>query len=225
MLQRQLDSALAPPPSMEPGPHPPVGGNLRRAPMSSKLTHTRVVSMQPQVSRRDLVGGIAVGAIAVTAAGAAQAATVGSDSTAAATGPATNSLNPSMPPALPNDQPAEVHQLASGGHPNSDDQPGDRRRRQPELAPGRYTWSDVARGFRAARKDHALRPRAHSRARRPRPRLRRARLFRGLQIACRITPGRLFQRAGERTQVFVRFSTVAGSEGSVDLPVTCAASP
>jgi catalase len=32
-----------------------------------------------------------------------------------------------------------------------------------------------------------------------------------------ITKADLFQRAGEKTQVFVRFSTVAGNKGSVDL--------
>src|SRR3954454_9995746 len=33
-----------------------------------------------------------------------------------------------------------------------------------------------------------------------------------------ITRADLFQRAGERTEVFVRFSTVAGNKGSADLP-------
>lgn len=35
----------------------------------------------------------------------------------------------------------------------------------------------------------------------------------------------VFQRAGERTPAFVRFSTVAGSKGRSTLPATCAASP
>ena len=54
----------------------------------------------------------------MAAAGAAQAAIGGSDChTAAAAGPAIDTLSPSMPTALPNDQPAEVHQLANGDHP------------------------------------------------------------------------------------------------------------
>jgi catalase len=37
-----------------------------------------------------------------------------------------------------------------------------------------------------------------------------------------ITRADIFQRVGERTEAFVRFSTVAGSKGSADLRGTCA---
>jgi catalase len=39
-----------------------------------------------------------------------------------------------------------------------------------------------------------------------------------------ITRADIFQRVGERTPAFVRFSTVAGNKGSFDLAATCAAS-
>jgi catalase len=39
-----------------------------------------------------------------------------------------------------------------------------------------------------------------------------------------VTKADLFQRAGEKTPVFARFSTVAGGAGSVDTPAMCAAS-
>jgi catalase len=41
-----------------------------------------------------------------------------------------------------------------------------------------------------------------------------------------ITAADIFQRKGEKTEAFVRFSTVAGNKGSASTsPATCAASP
>ena len=77
---------------------------------------------------------------------------------------------------------------------------------------------DAAGGLPLPREDLPLRPRAHPRARRPRPRLRRPRLLRDrTSRSPTLTRADLFQRPGERTPVFVRFSTVAGNKGSADL--------
>ena len=75
----------------------------------------------------------------------------------------------------------------------------------------------AARGLPLPGEDLPLRPRAHPRARRPRPRLRRPRLLRDYESLADLTTADIFQRAGERTPAFVRFSTVAGSKGSFDL--------
>ena len=48
---------------------------------------------------------------------------------------------------------------------------GVRGRRQPELAQGRPARADAARGLHPPGEDHPLRPRAHTRAHRPRPRV------------------------------------------------------
>ena len=61
-------------------------------------------------------------------------------------------------------------------------------RRQSELAESRPSRTDPARRLHSSREDHALRPRAHSRAHRPRARLRRARLLRVHQRAHRRSP-------------------------------------
>ena len=101
--------------------------------------------------------------------------------------------------------------------PRAHDQSGRAGRRQPELAEGRPARADAARRLHPAREDHALRPRAHSRAHRARARLRRARLLRVLRAADRRSRApRCSQEAGKRTPVFVRFSTVAGERGSTD---------
>ena len=42
--------------------------------------------------------------------------------------------------------------------------------------------------------------------------------FENYECLCDLTRADLFQRAGEKTPVFVRFSTVAGNKGSADLP-------
>ena len=72
----------------------------------------------------------------------------------------------------------------------ADDQPGRAGRRQPELAEGRAARPDAARGLHPPREDHALRPRAHSRAHRACARLRRARLLRVLRAADASSPAR-----------------------------------
>ena len=101
--------------------------------------------------------------------------------------------------------------------PRAHDQSGRAGRRQPELAQGGPARPDAARGLHPAREDHALRPRAHSRAHRARARLRRARLLRVLRAADASSRApSLFAEAGKRTPVFVRFSTVAGERGSTD---------
>ena len=75
------------------------------------------------------------------------------------------------------------------------DQPGRAGRRQPELAEGRPARADAARRLHPAREDHALRPRAHSRAHRARARLGRARLLRVLRAAHRPHARRAVRRS------------------------------
>ena len=76
----------------------------------------------------------------------------------------------------------------------------------------------AARRFPLPREDLPFRSRAHPGTRRARARLRRARLSSRLtKSLADVTRADLFQRAGEQTPVFVRFSTVAGSKGSADL--------
>uniref|UniRef100_A0A0N4Z3P8 LigA n=1 Tax=Parastrongyloides trichosuri TaxID=131310 RepID=A0A0N4Z3P8_PARTI len=60
----------------------------------------------------------------------------------------------------------------------ADHQPRDADQRQPELAEGRAARTHAARRLHPAREDPAFRPRAHSRAHRPRARLGRARRVR-----------------------------------------------
>ena len=83
------------------------------------------------------------------------------------------------------------------------------------LAHGRAARPDAAPGPPPAREDHALRPRAHPRARRARPRRRSPRRLRGQRHrrgrSCRAA----FLAKGRRP-VFVRFSTVLGVRGSAD---------
>ena len=99
----------------------------------------------------------------------------------------------------------------------ADHQPGRARRRQPELPQGRPARADAARRLHPPREDHALRSRAHSRARRACARLGRARLLRVLRSRSTSSRARrIFAEAGKRTPVFVRFSTVAGERGSTD---------
>ena len=90
-------------------------------------------------------------------------------------------------------------------------------RAEPGLAEGRRPRADAARGLHPAREDHALRPRAHPRARRARARLGRARLLRvheGRSASTRAP--RCSRRPASGRPVFVRFSTVAGERGSTD---------
>ena len=67
-------------------------------------------------------------------------------------------------------------------HPAADHQPGPADPGRPELAQGGRARADAARGLHPAREDHALRPRAHSRARGACARLGGARLLPGLQV-------------------------------------------
>ena len=113
-------------------------------------------------------------------------------------------------------QGGETHQVA-GRRPDPDHPAGRPGRRRPEHAAGRRAGAGRAGGLPLPREDLPLRPRAHPRAGRPRPRLRRARVLRELRAAGRPHPRRPVPAAGERTPAFVRFSTVAGNKGSADL--------
>ncbi len=73
---------------------------------------------------------------------------------------------------------------------HADDQSGRAHWRQPEFAEGRPARSDAARRLHPPREDHPLRPRAHSRAHRPRPRLGGAWLLRELRVARALHAGR-----------------------------------
>ena len=86
--------------------------------------------------------------------------------------------------------------------------------------------SDAAGGLRPPREDHAFRPRAHPRARRPRPRLGGARLFRADRVARRRDHGR-HPHAGRRADAGVR-ALLDGRRQHRARPTcraTCAASP
>ena len=99
------------------------------------------------------------------------------------------------------------------------DQPGRDRERRPEFAEGQRARADAARRLPAAREDHAFRPRAHSRARRPCPRRGGAWLSSRSTRTWPTSPWRRSCRTRRvQTPVFVRFSTVAGSRGSTDTP-------
>ena len=112
----------------------------------------------------------------------------------------------------------ETHQVAGGddpvlttaqGIPVSDD--------QNSLKIGRAR-PDAARGLPLPREDLPLRPRAHPRARRPCPRLRRARLSSRPTSRSPTSPAPTSSSApARRPPAFVRFSTVAGNKGSADL--------
>ena len=69
------------------------------------------------------------------------------------------------------------------GRPPAHDQHGRGHQRQPELAQGGAARAGADGRLHPAREDHPLRPRAHSRARRPRARLGGARLLRVLPAA------------------------------------------
>ena len=78
---------------------------------------------------------------------------------------------------------------------------------------------DAARRFHPAREDHPFRPRAHPRAHRACARLRGARLLPAVRSRSPSSRKAAFlQDPKKKTPVFVRFSTVAGGAGSVDLP-------
>ena len=85
---------------------------------------------------------------------------------------------------------------SGGGRAPADDPAGHPGRRRPELAAGRRARPGAARGLPLPREDLPLRPRAHPRAGRARPRLRRPRLLRDLRVARRPHPGRPVPAAG-----------------------------
>ena len=120
----------------------------------------------------------------------------------------------------------ELHQIAEGdtpvlttaqGGPVSDDQ---------NYAQDRRARADADRGLPFPREDLPLRPRAHSRARGACARLRRARLLRDLQVACRHTPAPTSSSAPARRRrpsCASRPSPAARARSTSR--ATCAASP
>ena len=84
----------------------------------------------------------------------------------------------------------ETHQTAERRYAGADHPAGHPRRRRPELAQGRRPRPDAPGRLPLPREDLPLRPRAHPRAGRPRPRLRGPRLLRELRVARRRHPGR-----------------------------------
>ena len=78
------------------------------------------------------------------------------------------------------------------------------------LAARRAARADPPAGPPPAREDHPLRPRAHPRAGRPRPRRRSTRHLRRLRQLPRTSRSAAFLEKDVETPVFVRFSTVAG---------------
>ena len=84
----------------------------------------------------------------------------------------------------------ETHQTAERRYAGTDHAAGHPGRRRPELAQGRCPRPDAAGRLPLPREDLPLRPRAHPRAGRPRPRLRRTRLLRELRAARRRHPRR-----------------------------------
>ena len=76
--------------------------------------------------------------------------------------------------------------------------------RQPELAEGRAARPDAARGLHPSREDHALRPRAHSRAHRPRARLGGARRTSSATKAARRVHARVALRRSRQADAGVR---------------------
>jgi hypothetical protein len=89
-------------------------------------------------------------------------------------------------------------------------------RRRPEHAEAGRPRTLVDRGFPLSRKDLPLRPRAHPGAV-VHARGYGAHGFSRQTSLAKYTRADIFQRAGEKTPAFVRFSTVAGNKGSFDL--------
>ena len=106
-----------------------------------------------------------------------------------------------------------------GGRPSAADHPaGHPRRRRPELAQGRSRaarrcWRTSTSARRSSTSTTSASPSGSST---PAASARTA-TSRTTQSLADVTRADLFQRAGEKTPVFVRFSTVAGSKGSADL--------
>ena len=96
------------------------------------------------------------------------------------------------------------------------DGPGRPARPHRRLAEGRRARTRPAGRLPPPREDHALRPRAHPRAGRARPRRRRPRRVRVLRHGAEDHRAPTSSQPGASTPVFTRFSTVVGSRGSAD---------
>ena len=103
---------------------------------------------------------------------------------------------PPSPGSNPGQDPLDRVRVDSVG-PRAHDQSGRPDRRQPELAEGGAPRPVAARRLHPAREDHALRPRAHSRAHRARARLGRARLLRVLRAARGLHARVALRRSGQ----------------------------
>ncbi len=102
--------------------------------------------------------------------------------------------------ASPADEPVDsaTHRARRRRHRNVDHRAGRPDQRRPEQPDGGRPRPDAARGLRPPREDLPLRPRAHPRARRARPRLRRPRLLRELRRRCpTLTAADAVLRAGQ----------------------------
>ena len=119
----------------------------------------------------------------------------------------------------------ETHQVADGGPTLTTQQGVPVADDQNTLRVGRAR-AGAARGLPLPREDLPLRPRAHPRARRPCPRLRRARLLRDLRVARRASPGPTSSSAPASGR---RCSCASppwpATRARSTSPATCAASP
>ncbi len=110
-----------------------------------------------------------------------------------------------------------------GRPPGPDHPPGPPGLRQPEPAHRRRPRPGDAGELPVPREDQPLRPRAHPRARRPRPRRHRVRLLRGLRHRRRRADRRrtpapsCSRRRASAPTLAVRFSTVAGGRDSSEV--------
>ena len=172
--------------------------------------------MTTSLSRRDLVGTVALGAVAAAAPGeaadtakpAATAPTRAAPAVATAAAPARGAASGQL---------AETHQVAGGSHPDLTTNQGI------VVADDQNSLRVGARGP-ALLEDFVLREKiTHFDHERIPERVVHARgygahgYFELTNPLSDVSRADLFQRAGERTPVFARFSTVAGNKGSADL--------
>ena len=175
-------------------------------------------SVASPVSRRDLVGGLAAGAVTVAVASASQAATSSTDaSTTAGAAAAAGSLHASKPADLPIGAPAETHQVAGESHSNLTTNQGvvisDDQNTLKAGARGPDLLEDFIYREKIFHFDHERIPErvVHARG------YGAHGYFELTHPLSDVSHADIFQRAGERTPLFARFSTVAGSKGSGDL--------
>ncbi len=178
--------------------------------------------MSSPLTRRDLVGTVAVGAVGLASspqlalAGPAQAASSATD-TASAPVPAPSSVQPGAGGALPAGAVAEVHQMAGGGHPNLTTNVGivvgDDQNSLKAGVRGPSLLEDFVLREKITHFDHERIPErvVHARG------YAAHGYFELTHPLGQYSRADIFQRAGERTPVFARFSTVAGNKGSADL--------